>query len=598
MSLYEEAVLNARKKFIHLNKSQEKELLRLYKELANQLSNEIANCRTTSQDAYLRKLDEMVQVNITQLNVKLNAMIGANIETSSQIASAVEAVYYQSITKDATLRAIFKSMPINNSRKVVNKLIQGNYYKDGKTLDQRLWNITKKNADDINTLIKINVLKGANARELAKQVDKYINPMKRIDAKTLEAGMSEKIAYQSQRLARTSITHAFSETTIENAKTNPFNKGIKWNLSASHFARMHGKTDMCDDNAGKVFKPNEIPLQHPNCLCYFTEENTDIDQTIKELNAWTKGEKNPKLDKWYKNNKIADSDVNKKNKIIKPNEEKNDKTLENSSIIKDKKLSETVEKFKSLSISNHDNRRTLGRDILDNLNLNDVPVSVRKIDAHGFCAINNSNNSDITEYVLNSADIRNNNYKIKTAFHEAYHAKAKGMTSDYFYNKKEWLQIEETFAESSCHFMVKQLGITEEISPSYPEKLVEMLPRLKQLDKFKDCTTISDFGEIAWTDRLNGVEPTWGNLYDQCMKVNHNWEKYSIQYINYINENVEDLISRMLNNMPQYNNYKEQMIKDCKVAIDDLKNGRSLYGNEKMVMQNVLAITMNRLGVK
>lgn len=299
MSLYEEEVLKARKKFLKLNKSQEKELLKLYKDLANQLSNEIATCRTTSQDTYLRKLNEIVQVNISQLNAKLNNMIKANVEASSQIAGAIENVYYQYITDDATLLAMFKSMPINNARKIVSKLIQGNYYKDGKTLDHRLWNITQKNKNDINTFIKVNVLKGANARELAKQVDKYVNPTKLLKAHVLEDGMSEKIAYQAQRLARTSIAHSFSETTIENTKTNPFNKGIKWNLSASHFARMHGKTDICDDYAGRVFKPNEVPLQHPNCLCYFTEENEDIDKVIKELKAWTKGENNPKLDKWF-----------------------------------------------------------------------------------------------------------------------------------------------------------------------------------------------------------------------------------------------------------------------------------------------------------
>lgn len=310
MSIYEQEVLKARKKFLKLNLSQEKELLKLYKELSNQLSSEIAACRTTSQDTYLRKLNEIVQVNIAQLNAKLNNIIKANIETSSQIAGTTESAYYQSITNDATLLAMFKSMPINNSRKIVSKLIQGDYYKDGKTLDQRLWNITQKNKNDINTLIKVNVLKGANARELAKQVDKYVNPTKVLKAHALEDGMSTKIAYQAQRLARTSITHSFSETTIENAKTNPFNKGIKWNLSASHFTRMHGKRDICDDYNGRVFKPNEVPLQHPNCLCYFTEENTDIDQAIKELKAWTKGEKNPKLDKWYEQNKNAENQSN------------------------------------------------------------------------------------------------------------------------------------------------------------------------------------------------------------------------------------------------------------------------------------------------
>ena len=39
MSLYEDKILKARKKLLNLNKTQEKELLKLYKELANQLSN-------------------------------------------------------------------------------------------------------------------------------------------------------------------------------------------------------------------------------------------------------------------------------------------------------------------------------------------------------------------------------------------------------------------------------------------------------------------------------------------------------------------------------------------------------------------------------
>ncbi len=193
---------------------------------------------------------------------------------------------------------MFNNMVLNTSRKTVSKLIQGGYYKDGKTLDKRIWNVTKSNAKDIDTLIKVNVARGANARTLAKQVDKYVNPLKRTEAKTLVSGMNSKVSYQAQRLARTSISHSFAETTIENAKKNPFNKGIKWNLSASHSARMHGKTDECDDYDGKVFKPNEVPMQHPNCLCYFTEENEDIDKVIKELKDWNNGKSNFKLDKW------------------------------------------------------------------------------------------------------------------------------------------------------------------------------------------------------------------------------------------------------------------------------------------------------------
>lgn len=307
MNAYQEVVLNARKKFLKLNKSQEKELLRIYKELANQLSRDIASCRTSSQDVYLRKLNEIVQVNINQLNSQLGKVIKANIETSSQIASIVENFYYKSITDDVVLSTMFKSMAINNSRSVVSKLIQGRYYKDGKTLDHRIWNITKSNARDIDTLIKVNVTRGANARTLAKQVDKYVNPLKRTEAKTIISGMSSKVSYQAQRLARSSITTAFRETQLQQAKENPFNIAIHWGLSASHGTRMHGKTDVCDEYSSQNnyglgtgnFPADELPIGHPNCICVTYEINIPIDDAISRLKAWTNGEIDEELERWY-----------------------------------------------------------------------------------------------------------------------------------------------------------------------------------------------------------------------------------------------------------------------------------------------------------
>ncbi|MCT4593170.1 MAG: exonuclease SbcC [Anaeromicrobium sp.] len=303
MSEYRKRVLEARTKFLELNKKQEKELFQIYKDLANQLSNEIISCRTTSGGKYLKELNQIVQTYMNDLNIKLSSTIKSNIEASSQIASSAELAYYEAITDDIKLKSMFNKTVLKSSSDSVKKLIQGNYYADGKTLDKRLWNITKSNAKDIDRFIKINVTRGANSKKLAEQLEKYINPAKRIEAKTLEAGMNKSIAYQAQRLARTSITHSFGETTIENAKNNPFNKGIKWNLSASHSARMHGRKDECDDYAGRIFKPNEVPMQHPNCLCYFTEENEEIDKAIEELKAWSNGKTNSKLDNWYENNK-------------------------------------------------------------------------------------------------------------------------------------------------------------------------------------------------------------------------------------------------------------------------------------------------------
>lgn len=613
MNEYKKRILQARNEFIKLNFEQEKELFKIYNDSGNKLIGKILNMTDSRTKTHNIETYKIINEYRTELFHSLNKTIENNIYKSSDIQKGVQLSFVDMIAPDVKINEALKRTVTKVSNDSVKQLIAGEYYKDGKTLSKRIWKLTGDNGNKIDTIIKENIAKGANVRELAKELEKYVNPKNRITPKTFADGIGgDNISYQARRLARTSITHAQTETMIQNAKKNLFCLGLKWNLSASHSTRMHGKSDVCDDYNSKTFKPEEVPLQHANCLCYFTEVIGDLDKCIETMKDWKNGKKNPDIDQWissgedktsikvntpnaiqtkFKNSDLDKETINKKDGNI-------EQSNKNSSIINENTLSATVNKFKKLNVTEYDDRVKLGRDILDVLELSDIPVSVKKIKAHGYCSLNNGNNSEITEYVLNSADNRHNNYKIKTAFHEAYHAKANGMKSDYFQIKKEWLQIEETFAESSCHYMVKELGIEEEISPSYSEKLVEMLPRLKKLDKFKNCNSIADFGEIAWIDRLNGVEAEWASLYDECMKAKHDWKKYSLQYMDYINDNVDDLVNVMLNNMPQYKEYKDQMIKDCKIAMTDLENGKNLYGNEKMVIQNVIAITMNRLGVK
>ncbi|AJE09705.1 hypothetical protein EXN65_18230 [Clostridium botulinum] len=300
MNEYQRRIFEGRKEFLKLVQKQEKELLKIYEEASRQISYKLSKAKPGGINArYLNELDKSIDRYVLELRNNLSRSIKASIESSSEIASSVQASYFDRIVPREDIKATFNKMFTQLPSNITKQLISGNYYEDAKTLDKRLWNITKKNSKDIDTLIKINVAKSANARELAKELDAYINPYKRIDSKTLKAGMSKNISYQAQRLSRTCLTHASTETYIQGSKRNPFCKGLKWNLSPSHSSRMHGKTDICDEYAGQVFKPNEVPIQHPNCLCFFTTETVPIEQARDELIAWLNGEGNSKLDKWY-----------------------------------------------------------------------------------------------------------------------------------------------------------------------------------------------------------------------------------------------------------------------------------------------------------
>ncbi|NFQ84172.1 hypothetical protein FDG04_02340 [Clostridium sporogenes] len=307
MNEYQKRVLEGRKEFLKLVQKQEKELLDIYEEASKQISYKLSKAKAGSLTAkYLNELDKSIDRYGLELKTNLSKSIKQGIEASSQIASAVQLSYFDSIVPREDIKSTFNKMFTQLPSNITKQLISGNYYLDGKTLDKRLWNIARKNSRDIDAFIKINIAKGANARELAKELDKYINPYRRIEAKTLETGMSKNISYQAQRLSRTALNHANIETHIQSSKMNPFCRGLKWNLSPSHSSRMKGKTDECDTYAiqdiyelgSGIYPPDKYPIAHPNCLCYPTQENMPVENARNELITWVNGRNNPKLDKW------------------------------------------------------------------------------------------------------------------------------------------------------------------------------------------------------------------------------------------------------------------------------------------------------------
>ena len=140
---------------------------------------------------------------------------------------------------------------------------------------------------------------------------------------------------------------------------------------------------------------------------------------------------------------------------------------------------------------------TVGKELKE-YGVDGVPVNIKDMADYGFCSVRiQSGKLIVTDYNLNASDKRSVLYKIKTAFHEAFHASGNGFPTDIdSMDQSRWLDLEETFAESSAHYMASQYGITD-LTPSYPDKLVKMLPRLKKLPEFKGCKTIADFGKVA-----------------------------------------------------------------------------------------------------
>ncbi len=577
MTQYKEMALKARREVSKLTLAQQQEILKIYEDTIDNLAAKAAQSGKRSLTRrwaldYKKSLEEEK----ARLQKQLNITITQGVKQSADYGIMADLDLFKRAQAKAGIDLgdhftdMFSQVPTD----VIEPIISGELYKDHRSLSSRIWSYTDDLGDDLDYVIKQGIAEKKSAIDLAKDLERFVwEPAKRPTTwgKVYPRLMNKQVDYNAMRLARTAINHSYQTATIRSASMNPFVEGIEWQS-----ALIHGRTcELCRDRHGQVFPVDDVPLDHPNGLCTMLPVVTkSIGQIADELKAWQEGN-NPELDSWF---------VGTGNDIIRINNRL-------------KKIAERIGKTTNLTNSQ---RRALAQQLLKDLNLGHMQISIRKINEMGRCEfyITSNRTLNMQKYILKSDDMRSDTYKIKTMFHEAYHAKANGLKTDYPIDKAKWLHIEETFAESSAHYLTKQAGITAEISPSYPKKLVDVLPRLKRTGKFKDCKTIADFGKIAWNDRIKGNSGEWLGVYNEAMKVKHDWVKYTEKYIDYIDKNKEELIDVMLENMPQSRQYRNYMINDVANARVKIKTNDLLTSNEEIVMSNLLAIAMNRLGVK
>lgn len=164
-------------------------------------------------------------------------------------------------------------------------------------------------------------------------------------------------------------------------------------------------------------------------------------------------------------------------------------------IAKDKK--DVVEKLKKTiewsiieldDINKLDNlkRKDITKFLLKERSL-EANVSVRKIKEYGTTEFRNGR---LSEVALRSDDVRTNESRLKTIFHEVTHATA-----------KEWSNIlthtlEETYAETIGNYLVGKNGFNvKNISVSYMNILPNAFEELRKIEKFSNLKTIEEFGE-------------------------------------------------------------------------------------------------------
>jgi hypothetical protein len=149
------------------------------------------------------------------------------------------------------------------------------YSRVPRQLSERLYKNGRWSTDHIETLIREGILRNASARELAKDVFRFVSP-------TAPGGAS----YVAMRLARTEINNAFHNQQIKGFQ-GPWVESIKWNLSGSHPRKDEcnrlAESDQYNLGPGQ-FPRGKVPGKpHPQCLCFLTATSVSPKQFASDV---------------------------------------------------------------------------------------------------------------------------------------------------------------------------------------------------------------------------------------------------------------------------------------------------------------------------
>lgn len=313
---YAKYALEARKKYIELRLHQDKRIQHVYirsiKHIAKELKQLSAEGGNVLKIRQLLEVEKSIAKEFVSLNKDVDALTLQYINEG--VAAGVS--YSQAITLSAIEEVgLAKTPMIKTFSRVNTRAVEAVYARTYKGLatSDRIWRNSKRAEIAVRNIIQEGVATGTDAREVAQALEKYVLT----DAKTMAeqhpkmmerigSRVPTKISYEALRLARTEMTAAFGEGTIQGGRASPSYEGVRWVLSPSHPVQ-----DICDTLAnadhgmGKgVYPKGEEPMfpPHPNCLCTLIPVHEQPEDLVGRLKDWMKNPASqPGMEDWYQN---------------------------------------------------------------------------------------------------------------------------------------------------------------------------------------------------------------------------------------------------------------------------------------------------------
>ncbi|MDU3520219.1 MAG: hypothetical protein E7F58_00970 [Clostridium saudiense] len=288
-------------------------IIKIYESTADDLLKKASTSRGFTR-AWTKDYERYIKYKILELNNELAKVSDSSIRTSAEIAASVQGDFLSYINNKYTLD-IDKSMlefAYTTNEKLIGQIIQGGFYKDNRSLSDRIWGYGNQNGKDIQYILTKGMAEQKSYLDIIKDLEKFLKSNTDPDfKKTYTKLYNRKVDYNAQRLLRTAMNHMFYVQNVSNAKNNPYAEAMHWELSAEHGTRQVDRfgEDECDDYANSDyynlgqgnFPPDKVPVPHPNCLCIQTIViPKSLDEIGRELGEWINGKDISYLDEWLK----------------------------------------------------------------------------------------------------------------------------------------------------------------------------------------------------------------------------------------------------------------------------------------------------------
>lgn len=281
-----------------ITKEQTQHIASLYKEWAKEINEQAKfySTKQTASSAFSERYMKELRKQMTQTSKLVANDIYAT--TKGSLLQVSDAVVRSNVDWMKSLGFGGGGMALSYiPNDTVTRLVTGQIYEGGWNLSKAIWGDQQKTLQDIYTIIAKGTAEQLSVYEIAKELEKYVDPTKALawNYKASDGAWiyKKQVDYNAQRLARTLVQHAYQQSAVSAAKMNPFVKGFIWRASGARVC------PLCDEMDGSYFEKSAVPFDHPNGMCSL-EPVTDPDIEDK-LASWVKDEGSfPEIDAFAK----------------------------------------------------------------------------------------------------------------------------------------------------------------------------------------------------------------------------------------------------------------------------------------------------------